>query len=151
MSLPNRSQFGHSQSGHPQVARSQSGMSSFEGFLFADIGMQENGMPLTILTVLARGGIDPWAEAERLSRMSRSAAVSCMIAEINRAPDCYRNRGDVRELAKSLVDRLPAPMPKAPMDVWTGGGGFEGVPMLALMTVFFAIMTITLLAFLLHG
>ncbi|HEU0162076.1 MAG TPA: hypothetical protein VFQ69_06715 [Rhizomicrobium sp.] len=151
MSLPNRSQLSHSQSGHSPLARPQSGLSSFEGFLFADIGMQPNGMPLTILTLLARGGLDPWAEAERLSRMSRSAAASCMIAEINRASDGFRSRGDVRELAKSLVDRLPAPAPKASIDVWTGGSGFEGVPMLALMTVFFAIMTITLLAFLLHG
>jgi len=135
----------------PLPAHSQSGLSSFEGFLFADIGVQPNGLPLTILTLLARGGLDPWAEAERLSRMWRPAAVSCRIAEINRAPACYRNRGDVGELAKSLVARLPAPAPKAPMDVWMGGSGFEGLPVLALMTMMFAIMTIALLAVLLDG
>ena len=135
----------------PLPAHSQSGLSSFEGFLFADIGVQPNGLPLTILTLLARGGLDPWAEAERLSRMSRAAAVSCMIAEINRAPACCRNRGDVGELAESLVARLPARTPKAPMDVWMAGSGFEGIPMLALMTMLFAVMTIALLAVLLEG
>lgn len=146
MSLPVHSQSGLSQHGLPQ-----SGTSSFDEFLFADIGEQPNGLPLTILTLLARGGLDPWAEAERLSRMARPAAVSCMIAEINRAPAGYCRRGDVGELAKSLVARLPKPAPSAPMDVWMAGSGFEGVPMLALMTMLFAIMTIALLAVLLEG
>lgn len=141
MSLPVRSQSGLSQ---PEAPR-------FEEFLFADIGVQSNGLPLTILTLLARGGHDPWVEAERLSRMSRTAAVSCMIAEINRAPACYRRRDDVGELAKSLVARLPKPAPRAPVDVWMAGSGFEGVPMLALMTMLFAIMTIALLAVLLES
>ena len=146
MYLPARSQSGLSKSG-----LSQSGVSGFEEFLLSDIGVQANGLLLTILTLLARGGLDPWAEAERLSRMSRPAAESCMIAEINRAPACYRRRGDVGELAKSLVARLPAPAPAAPMDVWMAGSGFEGLPMLALMTMLFAIMTIALLAVLLEG
>jgi len=32
----------------------------FDEFLFAPVGEDASGMPLTLLTVLARLGVDPW-------------------------------------------------------------------------------------------
>lgn len=112
----------------------------FEGFLFADIGIQPNGLPLTVLSLFARAGIDPWSEAERLSQMSKIAAVSYMMSEINRAPALYRANVDVAQLAKSLVARLPARETASPIDVSIAGTGFEGLPMMALMMMFYAIV-----------
>jgi len=39
------------------------------GFLFADAWVEPGGMPLTVLSALARLGLDPWDEAERLSKL----------------------------------------------------------------------------------
>jgi hypothetical protein len=125
-------------------------MSNFEEFLFSDIGVQQNGVPLTILSLFARAGLDPWAEAERLSRMSRSAAISHMVTEINRAQVYCRIHADVGELAKKLVARLPSHEPARPVGMTIGGTGFEGIPMVALMILFCAILMLGLLVFLLE-
>lgn len=112
----------------------------FESFLFADIGTQPNGLPLTVLSLLARAGVDPWSEAERLSKMSSIAAVSYMMSEINRAPALYRSNVDVAQLAQDLVARLPMHEPVKPTDVSMAGSGFEGLPMMALMMMFYAVV-----------
>jgi hypothetical protein len=122
------------------VKTSLSRKPDFEDFLFADIGTQPNGLPLTVLTLFARAGVDPWSEAEQLSQMSSVAAVSYMISEINRAPALYRSNVDVTQLAKGLVARLPAHESTTPIDVSIAGSGFEGLPMMALMMMFYAIM-----------
>ena len=42
---------------------------SFDDFLFASIGEEASGMPLSVASVLARLGIDPWFEAGHLARL----------------------------------------------------------------------------------
>ncbi len=42
--------------------------SDLNTFLFADVGTELNGSALTILSVLARLGEDPWAEAARWAK-----------------------------------------------------------------------------------
>jgi len=37
--------------------------SELNAFLFAHLGEEENGLPLTVLSALTRLGADPWAEA----------------------------------------------------------------------------------------
>lgn len=130
-------------------ARSPLCMSNLEGFLFADIGAQSNGLPLTLLSLFARAGLDPWEEAERLSHMSKSAAASRLAAEIKRAPSCCRRPVDVGELAKSLIARLPS---YEPAKSATAAVKFDAVPRAALMMmVFYAtLFTVGLLALLLE-
>jgi hypothetical protein len=127
---------------------SASRVPNIEAFLFADIGEQPNGLPLTVLSLLARAGLDPWAEAERLSRLSKSAAVSCMIAEISRAPTGYRSRTDVAELAKRLVAALPTHERIEP-HVSLAGTGFEHIPTVPLIMIFYAALVLGLLTLLL--
>lgn len=50
------------------------GRSNLSRFFFATIGVEGNGSQLSVLSALARGGLDPWQEAERLARLPRSAA-----------------------------------------------------------------------------
>ena len=133
------------------LTNSASHSPNIEAFLFADIGAQSNGVPLTILSLLALAGLDPWAEAERLSHMPRSAAISYMIAEINRAPAVYRNQTDVAQLAKSLVAHLPTHDADARLNISAIGRGFKGIPMVPFMMMFFGTLTIALLALLLAG
>jgi hypothetical protein len=47
------------------------GRSNLNGFLFADIGIERSGMPLSVISALARQGFDPWQEAGRLARLPR--------------------------------------------------------------------------------
>ena len=46
----------------------------FDPFLFAPIGAEPNGMPLSVLSALARIGADPWQEAARLTALSEANA-----------------------------------------------------------------------------
>jgi hypothetical protein len=140
----------HREAPKPLPARSQPNTSNLEAFLFSDIGIQQNEMPLTILSLLARAGLDPWVEAERLSHMSKPEAISSMVARISRAPASCRRHADVRELAKRLVARLPSHETTKLPDITGCGTGYEGIPMIALMVLFYAILMLGLLAFVLE-
>ena len=47
--------------------------SQLNGFLFASIGDETNGMPLSVISALTRLGVDPWDEAPGLRLCQRSA------------------------------------------------------------------------------
>lgn len=81
--------------------------SELDGFLYADVGQESNGMPLTVLSLLARSGLDPWDEARRLCTLSDATAISCMADRIRASSARFRNRADLRPLAARLVTRLP--------------------------------------------
>ena len=44
--------------------------SEFDDFLFAPIGEERNGMPLSVVSALARSDLDPWQEAAQLARLA---------------------------------------------------------------------------------
>lgn len=46
----------------------------FDAFLFASIGEDSSGIPVSLLTVLARLDIDPWEEAASLAQLPIDAA-----------------------------------------------------------------------------
>ncbi len=81
--------------------------SELDDFLYADIDQEPNGMPLTVLSLLARSEVDPWDEARRLSALSDATAISCMADRIRLSSARFRNRPDLRPLAATLVARLP--------------------------------------------
>jgi hypothetical protein len=79
---------------------------AYDAFLFESLGVQENGMDLSVLSALARAGVDPWAEAKRLAALPRQAAVTATL----------KFAGDT-ETARRLVDLLPrasSPLPASP-------------------------------------
>lgn len=83
------------------------GHSEFNDFLFASIGEEESGSQLTVLSALARLGLDPWTEAARLSELPKEAATAALTATIARLPEGALKASDVRSIALLLVDRLP--------------------------------------------
>ena len=46
--------------------------SGLNAFLFAEVGTELNGSPLTILSVLARLGQDPWDRGRELGEIAES-------------------------------------------------------------------------------
>lgn len=83
------------------------GHSEFNDFLFASIGEEESGSQLTVLSALARLGLDPWTEAARLAALPKEAATAALTATIARLPEGALKASDVRSIALLLVDRLP--------------------------------------------
>jgi len=99
---------------HPQDA--SFAPSELDGFLYADIDQEPNGMPLTVLSLLARSEVDPWGEARRLSALPDAAAISCMADRIRLSSARFRNRPDLLQpLAATLVARLPGHKPHKPV------------------------------------
>jgi hypothetical protein len=84
--------------------------SELNGFLFADMGTEENGAPLSVLSGLTRLGIDPWVEGARLAKLPQEAAAHALtplIALFRKD----RSEAEVRALAAHLAELLPRPAP----------------------------------------
>ena len=60
--------------------------SEFNDFLFAPIAEDRHGMPLSVLSALARLGVDPWQEAAKLVGLPREAAIQQLTALIAQLP-----------------------------------------------------------------
>jgi hypothetical protein len=84
------------------------GPSPFEPFLYASVGEDKAGIELTVLSALARLGLDPWNEAARLADLPRAAAVQALSKSIALLPLGNWREADSPEIAARLVDRLPA-------------------------------------------
>ena len=74
-------------------------------FLFADVGVGLGGFPFTILSVLARLGLDPWDEAGRLAKQPDQEA-SNQLARILSAQS-GTPPADANGVAARLVALLP--------------------------------------------
>ena len=63
------------------------GHSEYNAFLFAAVGEEKVGLPLTVLTALTRLGFDPWREAARLSDLPRETASRAFAVTIAMLPE----------------------------------------------------------------
>jgi hypothetical protein len=81
--------------------------SSFNAFLFAEVGTEQNGSPLTILSTLARLGKDPWAQAAEWARMPNAATTECLTQSIMQMPLCKPALVEAHATAGRLVMLLP--------------------------------------------
>ena len=89
---------------------------SFDDFLFASIGEEASGMPLSVASVLARLGTDPWVEAGRLARLPRAKATEALAAMIAQVPMPSWQPSEVAGIVARLIALLPgaaaAPPPR---------------------------------------
>lgn len=81
--------------------------SEFNEFLFAAVGEEKNGIPLTVLSALTRLGLDPWGEAARLADLPRDAAARALAAVIAALPEGCWTASDSPAIAARLVHSLP--------------------------------------------
>lgn len=81
--------------------------SQFNAFLFASIGPEGNGMPLSVVSALARLEIDPWQEAARLSDLPKDRAVAALDHLIRRLPAPGWDQAETRTIAARLIELLP--------------------------------------------
>ena len=103
----------------------------FDRFLHAWVGEDRNGQAVTVLSTLARLGLDPWTETAELVTLGREAAqarLEKLLGRFKDVPALSSDRGRVaRDLSRLLPDRpLSDPLERV---VWTvadrraGAGG----------------------------
>ena len=82
--------------------------SEFNDFLFAPIGEEGNHAVLTVLSALARLGIDPWQESALLVQLSKDAATQRLTSIIAGLPNGSWAPSDANTIAARLIALLPA-------------------------------------------
>ena len=96
----------------------------FDSFLFAPVGEEVNGVPLSVLSALSRLGLDPRDEAARLSALTKEAAADQLARMIARLSDRW-TLSETRKIAVRLIDRLPT-SPAGKPDRLAGAGSAPG-------------------------
>ena len=76
-------------------------------FLFASVGEEVRGIPLSVLSALAQLGLDPRDEAVRLSNLTSEAAASQLRRLFARLPDRPWTSSEIQGIASKLVELLP--------------------------------------------
>lgn len=116
--------------------------SSLNAFLFSDVGVEPNGTSLTVLSLLARLGKEPWDEAANWAAQPKGAAIRLLTESISQMPPNQQAFDDAQLTASRLVDLLPAPeAPKVAAAMWPAlaaipQGGLMAVLYLSLFLVF---------------
>ena len=82
--------------------------SGLNEFLFAPVGTEANGMTLSVVSVFARLGDDPWLEAGRLARLPKSEATECLARTIASMPTSIWPLQAAEAIAARLIVLLPA-------------------------------------------
>jgi hypothetical protein len=81
--------------------------SEFEKFLFAPIGEDRNGLPLSVISLLARMNLDPWQEAGTLAGLSTDAAATRLASSLDTLTDPGLRLTNPRPLVLRLLALLP--------------------------------------------
>src|SRR5215208_4857894 len=81
--------------------------STYNAFLFAAVGEEKVGLPLTVLSALTRLGFDPWQEAARLSDLPRETAARVFAVTIAMLPEGDWKASESEAIAARLVNQLP--------------------------------------------
>lgn len=79
----------------------------FDSFLYAAVGEDRNGSLVTVLSTLARLGVDPWSEAAGLSDLARDDGrnrLGALLTRFNDVPALGRDHGST---TARLLDLLP--------------------------------------------
>jgi hypothetical protein len=92
----------------PRVGR------EFDRFLYASVCDDNNGMPLTVLSALARMDVDPWAEASKLTQLPQESAVTQLASLLGALRNAPFAGLDPARIAAPLIALLPCPRNRAP-------------------------------------
>jgi hypothetical protein len=94
--------------------------SNLNEFLFADVGLEASGMTLSVVSVFARQGRDPWGEARRLADLPKSEAIDSLARTIAAMPRSLWDLPAAVVIAVRLTGLLPVPSTTRGMSHVTG-------------------------------
>ena len=83
--------------------------SDLNDFLFTRVADDANGMHLTMLSALARSGVDPWVEAAELASLPRESAAEKLVHTLANVPNGPLPGDATATLAACLVAQLHLP------------------------------------------
>jgi hypothetical protein len=81
--------------------------STYNDFLYAPVGEDRDGTPVTVLSALARQNVDPWEEAADLSLLPGDTAIKRLTSMIAVLPPQSSTHSDPTEVARRLMTLLP--------------------------------------------
>ncbi len=81
----------------------------FDDFLFARIDEDGEATPLSVLSILARLGADPWEEAAKLAQLPRASAAKRLAGFIAATPGAPPAYLDAKTVCDRLINLLPSP------------------------------------------
>ena len=87
----------------------------FDEFLYSPVSRESDGTPVTLLTVLARLGVDPWEEAADLARLSREPALQRLASHLEAMPNGPATAADTVSIATRLITLLHRAPPRKPV------------------------------------
>lgn len=85
--------------------------STLTPFLAGEIGIEASGQPLSVMSMLARLGKDPWAEAARLAALSAAEATGSLARSIASLPATLWPLPAATPIAARLIAMLPRGKP----------------------------------------
>lgn len=92
----------------------------FDDFLFAPVGQDFDGTPLTLVTALARLGIDPWEEAAEIASLAHDPAMQRLASRLDAIPNRPSSGEDTGKVTTRLLALLhrsnprKSPLPETP-------------------------------------
>jgi hypothetical protein len=116
--------------------------SGLNDFLFAEVGTELNGSPLTILSVLARLGQDPWAEAARWTKLPKAKIIDSLANSIAQMPLAPQALAEARATAARLVVLLPSQVQVPRPDQKTATAAKPAMPKWVLAAIFGAVLVL---------
>jgi hypothetical protein len=130
---------------NPAASSLRSG-AEFDDFLFASLGEDRNGLPLSIVSLLGRMDLDPWQEAASLAAQPADAAVHRLASLLAALPVPSFAPADAAAMAERLIALLPRRIdPKARSSVPLVNVNAATLPRVVMTVILFAIYLLLLL------
>lgn len=89
------------------------GGTPFDGFLYAQLGEDDRGHAVSMLSALARLGFDPWDEAAALADLPRDGATTRLNDHLTRLGDLPGLGAEQATILPRLIALLPRTAPRA--------------------------------------
>lgn len=123
--------------------------SDFDRFLYASVGEDRDGSTVTVVSVLARLGFDPWKEAAALTVLGREAACSKLAEELSGFKDVPSLALDYAAVAERLSLLLPERLSRRPSKL-AGAPPSKGLPISIgwIVAILFALFVLVRIYFL---
>lgn len=81
--------------------------SQYDAFVFASL-CENDELPLSVMSVLARQDVDPWQEADRLAQLSKEQAINSLASRIWKSNSERWSPSEASILAIRLIQLLPS-------------------------------------------
>ena len=117
--------------------------SEFNDFLFALVGEDHNGMPLSVVSLLARMDLDPWVEAANLAALPAETAARKLASWLDALSDPALRPASPDTRAVRLIALLPRrAIPNSPPPLDRTGAVAAARPQALIKTILVAIYLI---------